>query len=65
MELLAPNGVDAQGNRVEDFGLPLNLMLAHGLTALVHGDEHSHAGLHAALVLLHERFSSRSGWRTR
>ena len=60
MELLVPSGVDAQGNRVEDFGLPLNLMLAHSLTALVHGDEHSLSGLRAALVLLHERFSDRS-----
>jgi nucleoside 2-deoxyribosyltransferase len=46
---IAPNGTDANGCQVEDFGLPLNLMLAHSLTAVVWGAEEGHAGLVAAL----------------
>lgn len=53
---LAPNGLDADGNEVEDFGLPLNLMLAHSLTKIVYGSEHSHAGLRAALAALQQIF---------
>jgi len=35
---LAPTAVvDCNGASIEDFGLPLNLMLAHGLSALVTG----------------------------
>jgi nucleoside 2-deoxyribosyltransferase len=49
---IAPEGVDAEGCQVEDFGLPLNLMLAHSLTAVVCGAEENHAGLEAALERL-------------
>lgn len=37
---------------VENFGLPLNLMLAHSLTAIAHGSETHFAGLKAALAQL-------------
>jgi nucleoside 2-deoxyribosyltransferase len=37
---------------VENFGLPLNLMLAHSLTAIAYGSETHFAGLKAALVQL-------------
>ena len=46
-------GRDAQGCEVEDFGLPLNLMLSHSLAAVVHGDEASFSGLRAALQRAH------------
>ncbi len=52
MASVAPTGQDAEGNEVEDFGLPLNLMLAHSLTAIVHGPEDGHAGFQAALECL-------------
>lgn len=42
-------GVDQHGCVVEDFGLPLNLMIAHSVTALVFGDEAGFEGLRAAL----------------
>lgn len=42
-------GVDAEGCTVEDFGLPLNLMLAHSLSAVVVGPEADLQGLRAAL----------------
>jgi nucleoside 2-deoxyribosyltransferase len=45
-------GVDAEGCVVEDFGLPLNLMLAHSLHAVVVGSEPDHQGLRAALAAL-------------
>ncbi|MNR39668.1 Nucleoside 2-deoxyribosyltransferase [compost metagenome] len=37
---------------VEDFGLPLNLMLAHSLTAIAYGSETGFLGLQAALAQL-------------
>lgn len=37
---------------VENFGLPLNLMLAHSLTAIAYGSETDFAGLKAALAQL-------------
>ena len=37
---------------VEDFGLPLNLMLAHSLTAIAYGGEEGFLGLKAALAAL-------------
>lgn len=37
---------------VENFGLPLNLMLAHSLTAIAYGSETHFAGLKAALAQL-------------
>lgn len=37
---------------VEDFGLPLNLMLAHSLTAIAYGGEEEFLGLKAALAAL-------------
>ena len=37
---------------VEDFGLPLNLMLAHSLTAIAYGSEEHFLGLKAALAKL-------------
>ena len=46
-------GRDAQGCEVEDFGLPLNLMLSHSLADVVHGDEASFSGLRAALQRAH------------
>ena len=46
------NGLDHEGCAVEDFGLPLNLMLAHSLHALVHGPEEGLQGLQAALAAL-------------
>jgi nucleoside 2-deoxyribosyltransferase len=52
MSELAPGGVDPDGNEVEDFDLPLNLMLAHSLTGVAYGQEGQHQGLKAALVLL-------------
>lgn len=45
-------GVDSAGCTVEDFGLPLNLMLAHSLTDYVYGAQESLQGLRAALVRL-------------
>ena len=42
-------GVDAAGYVVEDFGLPLNLMLAHSLHAVVYGAEADMSGLKAAV----------------
>lgn len=45
-------GRDAEGCVVEDFGLPLNLMLAHSLHAVVCGPEAGHQGLRAALAAL-------------
>jgi len=44
------NGVDREGNQVENFGHPLNLMLVHSLTALVFGVEENLEGLQAALA---------------
>jgi nucleoside 2-deoxyribosyltransferase len=41
--------MDAQGCAIENFGLPLNLMLAHSLTSIVYGPEEGFAGLKAAL----------------
>jgi nucleoside 2-deoxyribosyltransferase len=52
MTQTAPDGIDPEGHAVEDFGLPLNLMLAHSLTGVVYGSEEGHEGLTAALVLL-------------
>jgi nucleoside 2-deoxyribosyltransferase len=49
---IAPNGTDTHGCQVEDFGLPLNLMLAHSLTVVVWGEEKNHIGLVAALERL-------------
>ncbi|MDD0838042.1 nucleoside 2-deoxyribosyltransferase [Curvibacter sp. HBC61] len=46
------HGVDAEGCTVEDFGLPLNLMLAHSLSAVVVGPETGLQGLRAALERL-------------
>lgn len=43
-------GVDAEGCTVEDFGLPLNLMLAHSLSAVAYGAEDGLQGLRAALL---------------
>lgn len=37
---------------VEDFGMPLNLMLAHSLTAIAYGSETDFLGLQAALAQL-------------
>ena len=51
---LAPDGRDQEGNEVEDFGLPLNLMLAHSLTAVVYGPEEGYAGFRAALEALQQ-----------
>ncbi len=48
----AHGGRDREGCAVEDFGLPLNLMLAHSLHALVHGPEDGLRGLQAALDAL-------------
>lgn len=48
----AVNGVDAEGRQVEDFGLPLNLMLAHSLSTVVYGEEETFSGLEAALRAL-------------
>ncbi len=45
-------GMDRDGCVVEDFGLPLNLMVAHSVTALVVGDEDRFEGLRAALAHL-------------
>ncbi len=56
----SPHGrlFDAQ-SAVEDFGLPLNLMLAHSLTAIAYGSEENFLGLKAALAQLRalENFS--------
>ena len=46
------DGVDEDGCTVEDFGLPLNLMLAHSLSAIAYGEESEHEGLKAALAKL-------------
>lgn len=46
------NSVDTEGYTVEDFGLPLNLMLAHSLSAIAYGKESQHEGLKAALSKL-------------
>ena len=43
---------------VENFGLPLNLMLAHSLTAIAYGSETDFAGLQAALAQLHAVFDA-------
>lgn len=58
-----PAGVaqDAEACAVEDFGLPLNLMLAHSLTAVVHGPEAGHQGLQAALAALARHWAAPSG----
>ncbi len=48
------DGVDEDGCTVEDFGLPLNLMLAHSLSAIAYGEESEHEGLKAALAKLQE-----------
>lgn len=56
MGQIAPDGIDSEGNAVEDFGLPLNLMLAHSLTGIAFGEEAQHEGLAAALVLLRTHF---------
>jgi nucleoside 2-deoxyribosyltransferase len=48
------DGVDEAGCTVENFGLPLNLMLAHSLSAIAYGEESSHEGLKAALAKLKE-----------
>ena len=55
---VAPQGVDRDGNEVEDFGLPLNLMLAHSLTGMVFGPQEGHVGALAALACLRRHFSS-------
>lgn len=47
-----PGGLDAEGCVVEDFGLPLNLMLVHSLHAVVEGVDAGHQGLRAALAAL-------------
>ena len=52
MTQTAPDGIDPEGHAVEDFGLPLNLMLAHSLTGVAYGSEDRYEGLSAALVLL-------------
>lgn len=41
---------------VEDFGMPLNLMLAHSLSAIAYGSETDFAGLRAALAKLQALF---------
>ena len=46
------HGLDREGCAVEDFGLPLNLMLAHSLHALVYGPEQGLLGLQSALAAL-------------
>lgn len=46
------HGLDREGCAVEDFGLPLNLMLAHSLHDLVYGPEQGLLGLQAALAAL-------------
>ena len=48
------DGVDEAGCTVENFGLPLNLMLAHSLSAIAYGEESNHEGLKAALAKLQE-----------
>lgn len=48
------DGVDEAGCTVENFGLPLNLMLAHSLSAIAYGEESNHEGLKAALEKLQE-----------
>ena len=48
------DGLDEEGCTVEDFGLPLNLMLAHSLSAIAYGEESTHEGLKAALSKLQE-----------
>lgn len=58
MAHVAPQGVDGDGNEVEDFGLPLNLMLAHSLTGIVFGPQEGHVGALAALARLKQHFSS-------
>lgn len=45
-------GLDPGGCAVENFGLPLNLMVAHSLHALVFGPETGHEGLRAAIAAL-------------
>lgn len=55
MAASAPAGVDSEGCEVENFGLPLNLMLACSLTGIAYGAEDGHQGLRAALVLLRQR----------
>ena len=53
----ACGGVDGEGLTVEDFGLPLNLMLAHSLTGIVHGPEEGFAGFIQALGALRQWFA--------
>lgn len=45
-------GRDTEGNEIENFDLPLNLMLAHSVSAVVYGSEEGFAGLRLALVTL-------------
>lgn len=52
LQAQAPQGVDAEGWTIEDFGLPLNLMLVHSLSGLVCGTEAGHHGFQAALDCL-------------
>lgn len=61
MARLAPDGIDPEGHAVEDFGLPLNLMLAHSLKGLAYGKEDRHEGLQAALGLLRRQFRMDGG----
>lgn len=56
MNQAAPDGIDPEGHAVEDFGLPLNLMLAHSLTGVAYGSEDRYEGLSAALVMLRRQF---------
>ncbi|MET1114565.1 MAG: nucleoside 2-deoxyribosyltransferase [Comamonas sp.] len=46
---------------VEDFGLPLNLMLAHSLSAIAYGSEAQFLGLKAALAQLQRLMQKFSG----
>lgn len=56
MGQIAPDGIDSEGNAVEDFGLSLNLMLAHSLTGVAYGEEKKNDGLKAALAILGARY---------
>ncbi|MCD2514384.1 nucleoside 2-deoxyribosyltransferase [Comamonas endophytica] len=58
----SPHGqlFDAQCE-VEDFGLPLNLMLAHSLSAVAFGSEDGFLGLKAALARLRQLTQEFSG----
>jgi nucleoside 2-deoxyribosyltransferase len=55
LAVLAPGGVDSEGWAVEDFGLPLNLMIVHSLSGLVYGPEDGYQGFQAALACLAAR----------